>query len=92
MEKKKDKKSEKHQDNEILKPFVHLGPDCPTLFYPRGKKKVGKFPGFVVHKDALRPDAYLFPSGGEKSLRRNLSRSKKGKNSKYSNIRGKSSK
>ena len=88
-------KSEKQEDNDRQKPFVYLGPDCPTLFYPRGpSKKISKFPGFVVHKNSLRPDAYLFPSGSGNSPRnRNLSRSKKGKKPQFiNNDRGKSSK
>ena len=43
-------------------PFVYLGPGLPTLFYPRGPKKITKFPGFIVHKNSLCPNGYLFPT------------------------------
>ena len=48
-------------------PFVYLGPGLPTLFYPRGPKKITKFPGFIVHKSSLCPNGYLFPTASNVS-------------------------
>ena len=59
----------RQQSSKNPKPFVYVGPGFPTLFYPRGPKKIRKFPGFVVHKSSLKPHAYLFPSLGGKPAR-----------------------
>ena len=42
----------RQQSSKNPKPFVYVGPGFPTLFYPRGPKKIRKFPGFVVHKSS----------------------------------------
>ena len=59
----------RQQSSKNPKPFVYVGPGFPTLFYPRGPKKIRKFPGFVVHKSSLKPHAYLFPSLSGKPAR-----------------------
>ena len=53
--------------NQNPQPFVYLGPGLPTLYYPRGPKKITKFPGFIVHKDSLCPNGYLFPTASNVS-------------------------
>ena len=53
--------------NQNPQPFVYLGPGLPTLFYPRGPKKITKFPGFIVHKNSLVPNGYLFPTASNVS-------------------------
>ena len=53
--------------NQNPQPFVYLGPGLPTLFYPRGPKKITKFPGFIVHQDSLSPNGYLFPTASNVS-------------------------
>ena len=55
------------ETNQNPQPFVYLGPGLPTLFYPRGPKKITKFPGFIVHKDSLCPNGYLFPTASNVS-------------------------
>ena len=59
---------EKPRESKNPKPFVYLGPGSPKLFYPRGPKKITKFPSFVVHKNSLRPHSYLFPSLNDKPV------------------------
>ena len=56
-----------HQVDSNSQPFVYLGPGLPTLFYPRGPKKITKFPGFIVHKSSLCPNGYLFPTASNVS-------------------------
>ena len=53
--------------NQNPQPFVYLGPGLPTLFYPRGPKKITKFPGFIVHRNSLVPNGYLFPTASNVS-------------------------
>ena len=61
-------KTGKPRESKDPKPFVYLGPGSPKLFYPRGPKKITKFPLFVVHKNSLKPHSYLFPSVSDKPV------------------------
>lgn len=47
-----------------LHPFVYLGPDCPTLYYPRNVQfePAATLPSFLVHKSSLQPHGFLLPT------------------------------